>query len=138
MRRLGGFGIDSILYAVFLLVVLVLSGADLEAVADGDEVVSKAVLLIDLLIIGIYQVTLTAVRGQTIGKVVLRTKVVDSETGAIPGWQNSFIRWGAPAALSTVPWVGYLVIPMYAWILRDPRRQGLHDKAAQTVVISIT
>jgi uncharacterized RDD family membrane protein YckC len=138
LRRLGGFGVDTLIYAVLLLVVLVLSDLDLEAVANGDEAIPNSLLLIDLLLIGLYQVTLTATRGQTIGKMVLRTKVVDAETGRIPGWQSSFIRWGAPAALSTVPWLGYVTLLMYAWMLRDPRRQGLHDKAAQTLVIGVT
>ena len=135
LRRLAGFAIDSVIYAVILFLVLVSSDTDLASIADGSEAVPGSVLLVGLLIAGVYQVTLTALRGQTVGKMVVHTRVVDAETGGLPSWQNSFIRWGAPTSLSTVPWLGYVTLLMYGWILWDPRRQGLHDKAARTLVI---
>ena len=137
MRRLGGFALDSVLYVFILLLVLAASGTDFQAIADGEEVMPNSLLLIDLLIVGAYQVTMTALRGQTIGKMLVHTKVIDAESGSIPGWQSSFIRWGAPAALSTVPWLGYISVLMYAWLLWNPRRQGLHDKAARTLVVRV-
>ncbi len=137
LRRLIGFAIDSVLYGFVILGVILLSDTDLQAIASGEETISGGVLLIGLLIFGAYHVTFTALRGQTIGKIVVRTKVIDAESGALPGWQSAFIRWGAPAALATIPWLGYLSLLMYAWLLRDVRRQGLHDKAARTLVISV-
>lgn len=138
LRRLGGFGIDSILYAVLILGMLQAFGPPLDEVENGSEAVPGSVLFASLLVMGVYQVTLTAWRGQTIGKMAVRTKVVDADTEEIPGWKSSFIRWGAPAALTTVPILSYLAVLMFAWLLWDPRRQGLHDKAAGTVVISVT
>lgn len=138
LRRLGGFAIDSVVYGLIVFVLLVGGGEDLETLARGEEVVSSSILLTGLLIFGVYQVSLTRLRGQTIGKMALRTKVIDADTGQLPGWQSSFIRWGAPGALTAVPWIGYLALVMYAWLLWDRRRQGLHDKAAQTMVIVVT
>ncbi len=137
-RRLGGFALDSIVYILMALVVLIMAGTDFQALADGEATIPNSVLLADLLLVGVYQVTLTATTGQTIGKMIVRTRVVDEDTGAMPGWQQSFLRWGAPAAIGIVPWIGYLVLVMYAWLLWDRRRQGLHDKLARTLVVSST
>lgn len=137
MRRLGGFLIDSVLYAALLFFLLLPEG-DLQPIAEGDAPIPGSTLLIYLLLVGVYQVVLTALRGQTIGKMAVGTKVIDPETGRIPSWQSSFIRWGAPAALSTIPYLGFLAIGMYAWLLWDARRQGLHDKAARTLVVKGT
>lgn len=137
LRRLSGFAIDSVLYGLVILVVLSLSDTNFDALTTGEETIPNGVLLVGLLIFGVYQVAFTALRGQTIGKIVVRTKVIDAESGALPGWQSSFIRWGAPASLATIPWLGYVSMFMYAWLLRDIRRQGLHDKVARTLVIRV-
>lgn len=137
MRRLGGFAIDSIIYLAMVLVVLIWADVDLQAFAEGETPLPNSVLLVNLVLVGFYQVTLTAIRGQTIGKMIVRTRVIDQDTGAIPSWQQSFLRWGAPAAIGVVPWLGYLVLVMYAWLLWDRRRQGLHDKLAGTLVVSV-
>lgn len=136
MRRLAGFLVDTLLYAALLLVLLI-PGDRLATVTDGAEAVSAEILVIYVVLVGVYQVVLTAVRGQTVGKMVVRTKVIDPETGRIPSWQSSFIRWGAPAALSTIPYVGFLTVGMYAWLVWDARQQGLHDKAARTLVVNV-
>ena len=138
VRRLAGFAGDSVIYGLILLAALTAAGTDLEGIADGSVPIPNSVLLVSLLIAGVYQVTLTALRGQTLGKMVVRTRVLDSDTGQLPSWQSAFIRWGAPTALGTVPWLGYLALVMYGWLLWDGRRQGLHDKAAGTVVVVVT
>jgi uncharacterized RDD family membrane protein YckC len=80
----------------------------------------------------VYEVVLIAIRGQTFGKAILRIRVVGITDGTVPGWAKAGIRWLLPAVASFVP-VGALIV--YIWLLWDPKRQGLHDKVAGTLVV---
>jgi uncharacterized RDD family membrane protein YckC len=85
---------------------------------------------------GVYNVTLTRWRGQTVGKMAVGIVVVEIADGSLPSWGNAISRWALPAVAALVPWVGTLgVLLIYLWILWDPNKQGLHDKVAKTVVI---
>lgn len=90
----------------------------------------------------LYEVLLTAAWGQTLGKRIMRIRVVRIPGGTIPGWNTSLVRWavhGLPGFFRSVPVIGGLagvfsILAMF-WAIWDPRRQGLHDKAASTLVI---
>jgi uncharacterized RDD family membrane protein YckC len=68
-------------------------------------------------------------RQATPGKMALQLRVVDAKTGGTLTIGQSLIRY-----------VGYYVsaIPLFIgfiWVAFDPRKQGWHDKLANTVVI---
>ena len=85
---------------------------------------------------GIYNATLTRLRGQTVGKMAVGIVVVQIADGSLPTWGNAISRWALPAAAGLVPWVGSLaVLLIYLWIFWDPNKQGLHDKVAGTIVL---
>jgi uncharacterized RDD family membrane protein YckC len=74
--------------------------------------------------------------GQTIGKRVMGTKVVTVDTRAPISGQAACGRAAVYALVPAVPSVGALfALINEAWLLWDPRRQCLHDKAARTVVV---
>jgi uncharacterized RDD family membrane protein YckC len=74
--------------------------------------------------------------GQTIGKRVMGTKVVTADTRAPISGQAACGRAAVYALVPIVPSVGGLfALINEAWLLWDPRRQCLHDKAASTVVV---
>ena len=74
--------------------------------------------------------------GQTIGKRVMGTKVVTADTRAPISGQAACGRAAVYALVPVVPSVGSLfALINEAWLLWDPRRQCLHDKAAGTVVV---
>ena len=65
----------------------------------------------------------------TPGKILVSAKIVDADTGAEPGLQQLLIRY-----------LGYFVsaLPLglgFLWVGFDRRKQGWHDKLANTVVI---
>ena len=68
--------------------------------------------------------------GQTPGKRIFRTRVIRLD-GRPLGWWLSFERFGGYAASFSIGLLGF------AQILWDRNRQGLHDKAADTVVIQL-
>ena len=86
----------------------------------------------------LYEPTLIALRGQTLGKAMMNVKVVGAEDGEIPGWGKSLGRWLLPGLLSLIPILGGLLsLLVYVSLLWDDRRQGWHDKTAATVVIDV-
>jgi len=97
-----------------------------------------------------YVVGLTAWRGQTVGKLVLRIRVVDEADGTTPSLQRCVVRWfvavGFATGLRTIPgprslevtmvWLAFVAsVVVLVPILHDPRRRGWHDRFAGTVVI---
>jgi uncharacterized RDD family membrane protein YckC len=74
--------------------------------------------------------------GQTIGKRVMGTKVVTADTRSPISGQAACGRAAVYALVPVVPSVGGLfALVNESWLLWDPRRQCLHDKAASTVVV---
>lgn len=84
----------------------------------------------------LYDPVLIAIRGQTVGKMVERIRVVRADNGELPSWGKSFGRWAVPGVLKFIPVVGFfLALICYASLTRDASRRGWHDKAAGTVVV---
>ncbi len=74
--------------------------------------------------------------GRTVGKFVCRIRVVHAADGGAVSASSAFIRSLVPAAFGAVPGVGMFVgLVVYFWAFVDPRRQGIHDKAAGTLVV---
>ena len=76
----------------------------------------------------IYFITLFATTGQTIGKAVMGVRVV-----RLDGRAMTF-------KTGTVRWLGYFVSVItlglgFVWVIVDSRRQGFHDRLANTSVI---
>ena len=129
-RRLVARFLDGVmLVGVALLISFVLSPRPAE-LSTNSQVVTFVVTL--QIISFLYEVILIAIRGQTLGKSLMGIRVVGITDGQVPGWARAGVRWLLPAAASLVP---PSVLIVYLWLLWDPRRQGLHDKAAGTLVI---
>lgn len=91
-----------------------------------------------------YEVALIATRGQTLGKMAFKLRVVVANDGSVPGWERAAARLALPVAVEgavAVLWrgggvlTGLLTLVIYLWAARDRFRQGLHDKAAGTIVV---
>ena len=156
--RFGGRLIDVAVYFVLtvaLLLVLHFTDVkpipidepyDSDAVRDYAETVDE-LFWVPILFIAIYEIVLTATRGQTLGKMATRTQVVRAEDlfqpewGRPPGWGQSIIRWTLPAVLLIpafyLPYIGEILFLLcYLALMWDRDRQGWHDKAANTLVVS--
>ncbi|MFI7017446.1 RDD family protein [Streptomyces sp. NPDC050164] len=84
-----------------------------------------------------YDTLLTARTGQTLGKKLLHMRVANLDNGATPSVQNALMR----AAVLWLPFAFCCACVWTAisggWSFFDrPYKQGLHDKAAKTVVVS--
>lgn len=81
-------------------------------------------------------------QGQTIGKSAVSIRLVDANTGQVPATGAIATRVGFKVGLRIVgiiPFVGWIMLPIalldWLWPLWDPRKQTLHDKIANTVVV---
>ncbi len=135
-KRLGGFVIDLLILTTLALLFIPLTGVSLD---DPESLGATSTFrFANLAMVGLYQIGFIAARGQTPGKMLLATRVVDATTYQLPSFASAAIRFAVPSAASFMPVAGGLATMLvYAWLLWDPRRQGLHDKAANTVVIDL-
>ncbi len=90
----------------------------------------KAALATTVFVPPVYYIAMTAVFGQTIGKMITGIRVVRSN-GRPVSFLRALIRF-----LAYVP-SGLLLFAGFLWIIWDPERQGWHDMLADTVVIRL-
>jgi uncharacterized RDD family membrane protein YckC len=133
-RRAIGTLLDQILVMFPVVMAAVVVG-----IRPGDELGEDTVLVLGLAMVAVafgYETVLVALTGRTVGKVATGTRVVRSDDGEAVGWFAAAQRSVVPLAFSSVPTLGLLLGGLvYAWAFVDPRRQGLHDKAAGTLVV---
>lgn len=74
-------------------------------------------------------------RGQTVGKMVMKIQVRDEATGGPIGYGKAALRWIVALVLSILCYIPGIVDALFP--LWDPKRQTLHDKAANSLVIDL-
>ncbi|MQA25843.1 MAG: RDD family protein [Micromonosporaceae bacterium] len=91
-----------------------------------------------LIIIGyyVYEITMVGAKGATLGKKWMGVKVLNEQTGQVPGMGGGFMRWLIPFVGSFVCGIGALVVYLSPFFDNSGRFQGWHDKVAKTLVIS--
>ena len=133
-RRVLAQLLDQLLIVIPVVIVALVAGVrSADDLADKQFVINLAVVLsaftYDFVMIGKW--------GRTVGKFALGTKVVRIDTGGPVLWSSSAIRALIPLAAGVIPSVGSaLSLVVYATAFWHPRRQGFHDRAAGTIVIS--
>ncbi len=138
--RVGGFLLDAVILFVVSLIYLVPSHAFEGAMTMNNGVQTRAGVspggYVVLLIVGaLYAGLLIGLRGQTVGMMAARIKAVDAATGGVIGFWRAIGRdlfERLLGVLFVLPLLVDLLFP--AW---DPRRQTLHDKITNTVVIKV-
>ena len=91
--------------------------------------------LLQLLVAAVYEIPLTKLRGQTLGKMALGTRVRPLAQEGLPSWGQAVLRWVGYRVFAVIPQIGGFYSLLDAlWIFWDSRRQTLHDKIAKTVV----
>lgn len=87
----------------------------------------------------LYEIPLTAARGQTVGKKLARIRTVRADNGRTPGWARSGARWSALYLPLLIPIIG---IPIFLLTAASPtfnrRRRGWHDKIARTETVPVS
>jgi uncharacterized RDD family membrane protein YckC len=114
------------------------AGQDEIVIPDGGEIVLRWATIV---IWGLYEVLLVHGRGQTVGKMVAKIKVISTTGDGPPATSAASIRWGVLALPPIL--IPDLLLGLVAsflvglWFTIDGNRQGLHDKAASTYVVKV-
>lgn len=123
MKKYGGFWKRLLAYAIDTLLIYIvfwlIPGVDME-----DTWVNVAMFVAWTA----YFVWMVGTYGATIGKMVLKLKIV-KENGKRVSYSDALLRELASYLSLFVLGIGFLSI---GW---DPRKQGWHDKIAKTIVI---
>ena len=86
-----------------------------------------------------YETVMVAFFGATLGKMAMKIKVVKSTTGNPPQILSAAVRYLVPGFTALIPIIGALG-SLLCWISptfdNSGRRQGWHDKVANTLVVS--
>ena len=133
LRSLYALSSERLWFALATLGGLVLAGASASDAVDGTPAVWATVAFT---LAGLIYETVGVWRwGRTLGKLLSGTRVVHVTDGGSVALSAAMIRSLVPAAFSVVPQVGlFLGFGVYLLAFFDLRRQGLHDKAAGTLV----
>lgn len=106
------------------------------------DALQVAIFIIGVALWFAYEVPSTANSGQTLGKRIMRIKVMPMESPKAMGFGRSLRRWnlmGLPTFLWSCFCIGFilqLVDCIFPFFDR-PLYQALHDKSAQTVVVEV-
>ena len=132
-RRALAQVIDGLLIGVPLFVLTVSIGGDLSD-TDNDNLLWLTVLWLAVSLV--YSTAFVAISGATIGKRIVKIKVVNRADGSPVGWTYAAVRALVPTVAGLIPVIGFaLNIAVYVRAFFHPLRQGLHDAAAGTVVV---
>jgi uncharacterized RDD family membrane protein YckC len=120
-RRVGAAIVDSIIYSVLLALILGPKYVD-SSVMTFEGIVSNGIALSLTVVLWIRYMG-------TPGKLLLGCQVVDANSGEPITVKQAIIRY-----------LGYFVSIMtlfigFFWVAWDKRKQGFHDKMANTVVV---
>lgn len=133
-RRALGTILDQFLVFLPVAIVVVVQGYRL-----GDSVSDDMVLVLNIATAAValcYDTVMIALLGRTVGKFATGTRVVRQVDGGEVGWFSAGQRALVPVVFSAVPDIGWaLGAGVYAMAFLGPLRQGLHDRAAGTIVV---
>ncbi len=153
LTRLGAFLVDYILSVLVALPgVLIIGPAFFELLRDAMQgqqpdfsTVNAGALLLGMVVLGlgsllllIVQIVMLSTRGQTVGKWLLRIRIVrhadGSPAGFVHGW---LLRNLVPGLIQLVPWIGMAFYLADACFIFSPERRCLHDLIAGTKVVKV-
>jgi len=128
-KRVLAFIVDTILLVLIVIAAMgdKFAGKNIEQTINA---MNQALLFIMLVEIA-YHAVFVRLYGATIGKMILKIRVVDINMFANPTWASSVIR-------ASIRFMGEtpILCLIFLWAFFDPFRQGWHDKFAKTLVIN--
>jgi len=138
-KRIAAFVIDDIIVSLFFFIIFYTQLTELFSnIAVMDETALESInifisqnILVVLSIKLIYHTVLVWQNGMTLGKYLMKIKVIELETEHTPNFQRSFLRASVRIPSELLFYLGFLM----AFFV--PLKQTLHDKLSQCVVIDV-
>lgn len=136
-KRITSFVIDDLVVTLFFMIIF--SGQISALFSSVTEINEEAMLLMNtfvadniLIIFAIkilYHTVLVWQNGMTLGKYIMKIRVVDLESGYTPNLMQAFLRASVRIVSETFFYLGFIMA------FFSPLRQTLHDKISKCVVI---
>lgn len=136
-KRITAFMIDDIVISIFFIIIFYdqfsavfsnITVVDEAAIQSINTFISHNVLVV-LLIKLIYHTVFVWQNGMTLGKYVMKIKVIDLETGHTPVFQKALLRGSLRLVSEILFYIGFIM----AFFM--PMKQTLHDKISGCVVV---
>ncbi|WP_295052313.1 RDD family protein [Sulfuricurvum sp.] len=128
-QRAAAFGIDELLLSAIMIVIL----WDSIALAHSLEAmiaVTNSFLLEYMAIKIIYQTFFTMQYGASIGKIIMKIRVIEITTLSNPRFLSAFNRSVFRVVSEVLFYLGFV------WAMLDPFRRSWHDRTGRTLVIN--
>ena len=125
--------IDGLIIGVPLFIITASIGGDITD-RDNDNLLWLTVLWLGVSLV--YNTAFIATTGATLGKRIMKLKVVNRVDGSPVALSYAAVRALVPTVAGLIPVIGFaLNIAVYVRAIFHPHRQGLHDAAAGTIVV---
>ncbi|MFY9143368.1 RDD family protein [Sulfuricurvum sp.] len=127
-QRAAAFGIDELLLSVIMIIILwdAISKAD---TFEAMIAVTNSFLLEYMAIKIIYQTFFTMQYGASLGKIIMKIRIIELTTLSNPSFLSAFNRSVFRVVSEILFYLGFV------WALLDPYRRSWHDRTARTLVI---
>jgi uncharacterized RDD family membrane protein YckC len=128
-QRAAAFGIDELLLSVIMIVIL----WDAMGKAQSMEsmiAVTNSFLLEYMAIKIIYQTFFTMQYGATLGKIIMKIRVIELSTLSNPAFLSAFNRSVFRVVSEILFYLGFV------WAMMDPYRRSWHDRSGRTLVVN--
>lgn len=127
-QRAAAFAIDELLLSVLMIVILWDAMAKAETL-ESMIALTNSFLLEYMAIKIVYQTFFTMQYGATIGKIVMKIRVIELSSLSNPGFLSAFNRSVFRVVSEIFFYLGFV------WAMLDPYRRSWHDRTARTLVI---
>jgi len=137
-KRLGGAMIDSVIAMVIFVPIMLATGA-LQRTFSGEEMTigeQAGFFVVGWVVFLVLNGYLLFTRGQTIGKIAVKTKIVDL-SGNIPNFGKLLVlRYLVRGFVHHIPFIGNLAGLVNVLFIFGKKRRCVHDYLAGTIVIN--
>ncbi len=128
-QRAAAFGIDELLLSVIMMIILWDAMAKAQTLESMISI-SNSFLLEYMAIKIIYQTFFTMQYGASLGKIIMKIRVIELTTLSNPSFLSAFNRSVFRVVSEILFYLGFV------WAMLDPYRRSWHDRTGRTLVIN--
>lgn len=128
-QRAAAFGIDELLLYVIMMIILWDAMAKAQTLESMISI-TNSFLLEYMAIKIIYQTFFTMQYGASLGKIVMKIRVIELTTLSNPSFLSAFNRSVFRVVSEILFYLGFV------WAMLDPYRRSWHDRTGRTLVIN--
>lgn len=128
-QRAAAFGIDELLLSVIMMIILWDSITKAHTLEEMIAL-TNSFLLEYMAIKILYQTFFTMQYGASIGKIIMKIRVIEISTLSNPGFLSAFNRSVFRVISEILFYLGFI------WAMLDPYRRSWHDRTGRTLVVN--